>query len=155
MVLGAYFVQAQHLSWEAVYASLPVAILTALILYANEIPDRPGDAAAGKRTLPVRLPKRAIIAGYRGSTAVTFALIAVGAVTLLLPIWTLAALVTIPMAAGVARALDRYYESPYELMPHLGTNVQLHLYTGLLLIAGYVVAIVIGHLAPDAATWLR
>ena len=108
----------------------------------------------GSGRCPCGCPKRAIIAGYRASTAVTFALIAVGAVTLLLPVWTLAALVTIPMAAGVARALDRYYDSPYELMPFLGTNVQLHLYTGLLLIAGYVVAIVIGHLAPGASAWL-
>src|SRR5207247_9505751 len=103
MVLGAYFVQAQRLSWEALYASLPVAIFIALVLYANEIPDRPGDAAAGKRTLPVRLPKAVVVGAYRGSTAVAFVLIAVGAVSLLLPIWTLAALVTIPMAQGVAR----------------------------------------------------
>jgi 1,4-dihydroxy-2-naphthoate octaprenyltransferase len=155
MVLGAFFVQAQHLSWEAFYASLPVAILTALILYANEIPDRAGDGAAGKRTLPVRLSKQAIVAGYRMSAATVFGLIAVGSVTLLLPIWALAALITIPMAIGIARALDRYYESPYELMPHLGTNVQLHLYTGLLLICGYVVADLVAHLAPTASAWLR
>jgi 1,4-dihydroxy-2-naphthoate polyprenyltransferase len=59
MVLGAYYVQAQRFSGEAVYASLPVAILIALVLYVNEIPDRPGDAKAGKRTLPVRLPPNA------------------------------------------------------------------------------------------------
>jgi 1,4-dihydroxy-2-naphthoate octaprenyltransferase len=155
MVLGAFFVQAQHLSWEAFYASLPVAILIALVLYANEIPDRPGDAASGKRTLPVRLSKRAIVGGYRASTATTFALIAIGAVTLLLPVWSLAALITIPMAIGIARALDRYYDSPYELMAHLGTNVQLHLYTGLLLVGAYVVADLIAHLAPSASAWLR
>ncbi len=155
MVLGAYFVQAQHLSWEAFYASLPVAILIALVLYANEIPDRPGDAAAGKRTLPVRFSHRAIVAGYRGATATAFALIAIGAATLLLPIWALVALATIPMAIGIARALDRYYDSPYELMAHLGTNVQLHLYTGLLLVGGYVVADLIAHLAPTASAWLR
>jgi 1,4-dihydroxy-2-naphthoate octaprenyltransferase len=155
MVLGAFFVQAQHLSWEAFYASLPVAILIALVLYANEIPDRPGDAAAGKRTLPVRFSKRAIVGGYRASTATAFALIAIGAVTLLLPIWSLAALITIPMAIGIARALERYYDSPYELMSHLGTNVQLHLYTGLLLVGGYVLADLIAHLAPSASAWLR
>ena len=55
----------------------------------------------------------------------------------------------------MARALDRFYDSPYELMQYLGTNVQLHLYTGLLLLAGYVVAIVVGHLAPHASVWLR
>jgi 1,4-dihydroxy-2-naphthoate octaprenyltransferase len=155
MVLGAFFVQAQHLSWEAFYASLPVAILIALVLYANEIPDRAGDAAAGKRTLPVRLSKRAVVGGYRAATSLAFALIAVGAATLFLPLWAVVALATIPMAVRVARALDRYYDSPYELMPHLGTNVQLHLSTGLLLVAGYVVADLVAHLAPSASAWLR
>jgi 1,4-dihydroxy-2-naphthoate octaprenyltransferase len=55
MLLGAYVVQTGTLSWEAAIASVPVAILVALILYVNEIPDLVGDAAAGKRTLPVRL----------------------------------------------------------------------------------------------------
>jgi hypothetical protein len=40
-------------------------------------------------------------------------------------------------------------------MPHLGTNVQLHLYTGMLLICAYVVADLIAHLAPSASAWLR
>ena len=69
--------------------------------------------------------------------------------------WTLVALATVPLAARVARALDRFYDSPYELMPYLGTNVQLHLYTGLLLLAGYIVAIVVGHVAPHASIWMR
>ena len=38
-------------------ASIPVAILVALILYVNEIPDRAATQRAGKRTLPVRLPR--------------------------------------------------------------------------------------------------
>jgi len=31
----------------------------------------------------------------------------------------------------------------------------LHLYTGLLLVGGYVVADLIAHLAPSASAWLR
>src|SRR5439155_943477 len=72
MALGAYYVQARHFSWEAVYASVPVGILVALILYVNEVPDRPGDAAAGKRTLPVRLSKEAVVALYALSVAAAF-----------------------------------------------------------------------------------
>ena len=55
MLLGAYVVQTRGaLAWEPFVASIPVALLVALILYVNEIPDRRGDARAGKRTLPVR-----------------------------------------------------------------------------------------------------
>ncbi|HEV3471677.1 MAG TPA: prenyltransferase, partial [Actinomycetota bacterium] len=64
MVLGSYFVVAERLSWEAFYASLPVALLIMLVLYVNQIPDRPADAKAGKRTIVVRLPREAIVTGY-------------------------------------------------------------------------------------------
>ena len=142
MVLGSYFVQAQRLTFEAVYVSIPVAILIALVLYVNEIPDRAGDSAAGKRTLPVRLSKDAVIAGYIGSVAVTYGSIAVGAVTGLIPRPAIIALATIPMAIRVARALRRDYDDPYALMfSGMGPNVQLHLFTGLLLLVGYLVSI--------------
>ena len=65
MLLGAYVVQSGgSISVEAVAAIVPIAILVALILYVNEIPDREGDARAGKRTLPVILPRRSVVAGY-------------------------------------------------------------------------------------------
>ena len=58
MLLGAYVVQTGGaLAWEPFVASLPIALLVALILYVNEIPDRRGDARAGKRTLPVRFSR--------------------------------------------------------------------------------------------------
>jgi 1,4-dihydroxy-2-naphthoate polyprenyltransferase len=142
MLLGAYFVQAERFTFEAIYLSIPVAILIALVLYVNEIPDRAGDAAAGKRTLPVRLSKEAVIRGYVGAVMVAYALIAVGAVAGILPRPTLIALATIPMAARVGRALRRDYDDPYALMfSAMGTNIKLHLFTGLLLFAGYLIAI--------------
>ena len=155
MVLGAYFVQAERFTLEAIYASVPVAILIALVLYVNEIPDRAGDAAAGKRTLPVRLSKDAVIAGYVWATAVTYGLIAVGAIVGILPRPTIIALATIPMAVRVARALRRDYEDPYALMfSGMGLNVQLHLFTGLLLFAGYLVAIGADRLLDGAPAFL-
>jgi 1,4-dihydroxy-2-naphthoate octaprenyltransferase len=142
MLLGAYFVQAERFTFEAIYLSIPVAILIALVLYMNEIPDRAGDAAAGKRTLPVRWSKEAVIGVYAWSVGVTYALIAVGALGGLLPRPTLIALATIPLAVRVTRALRRDYDDPYALMfSAMGSNIKLHLFTGLLLFAGYLVAI--------------
>jgi 1,4-dihydroxy-2-naphthoate octaprenyltransferase len=142
MVLGSYFVQAQRLTFEAVYVSIPVAILIALVLYVNEIPDRAGDSAAGKRTLPVRLSKDAVIGGYLGAVALAYGLIAAGALTGVMPRPTIIALGTIPLAIRVARALRRDYDDPYTLMfSGMGVNVQLHLFTGLLLFAGYMISI--------------
>jgi len=155
MVLGAYYVQAQRFTWEALYASLPVAILIALILYVNEVPDRAGDAAAGKRTLPVRLSKDAVIAVYEWSSGIAFGLILVGGLSGLMVRPTLIAVATIPLAVQVVRGLRANYDNPYALMADMAVNIKLHLYTGLLLIAGYVVAIVAAHLIDRPPVFLR
>jgi 1,4-dihydroxy-2-naphthoate octaprenyltransferase len=152
MALGAYFVQAQEYDLEPLLASLPVGILVALILYVNEVPDRPADAAAGKRTLPVRLSKEAVVNLYAVAVATAFALIAVFAITGLTPRPTIIALAAAPLALTVYRALRESYDSPYALMPAMGKNIQLHLATGVLLILGYVIAI-ISDAAMDDPPW--
>jgi 1,4-dihydroxy-2-naphthoate octaprenyltransferase len=155
MTMGAYYVQAQRWSWEAFYVSLPVAILIALVLYVNEVPDRPGDAAAGKRTLPVRWSKKAVIAAYVGAVAVAFGLIAGGAIAGVIVRPAILALLAAPLATQVYRGLRDHYESPYQLMPFMGKGVQLHLATGLLLLAGYLIAIVASHLSGHPPVFLR
>ncbi len=105
MTLGAYYVQAQRFSWPLLYASLPVGILIALVLYVNEIPDRRGDELAGKRTLPVRLPRESVIAGYGAAVIAAFGLIVAGALLGILPPWTLLSLAAAPLAVSVQRAL--------------------------------------------------
>ena len=142
MALGAYFVQARQYDLEPLLASIPVGILIALILYVNEVPDRPADAAAGKRTLPVRLSPEATIQGYAGAVAVTFGLIAVFAISGLIVRPAIIALAAAPLALPVSRALREHFDEPYALMPAMAKNIQLHLATGLLLVLGYVIAII-------------
>ena len=150
MLLGAYVVQTGGtLTWEPVVASLPIALLVALILYVNEIPDRRGDARAGKRTLPVRLPKATVVGGYRLAAVAAYAILVVGVAAGLLPIPALLALLSIPLALQVSRGLEPNYDNPYALMAVMGVNVKLHLYAGLLLLGGYLVALAAGALAPS------
>jgi 1,4-dihydroxy-2-naphthoate polyprenyltransferase len=143
MALGAYFVQARAYALEPFLASLPVAILIALVLYVNEVPDRRADAAAGKGTLPVRFSKETIVRGYEAAVVLAFGLIVLFAATRVTPWSTLIALPAAPLALPVRRALRDHYDAPYALMPAMGRNIQLHLATGMLLILGYVIAIAV------------
>jgi 1,4-dihydroxy-2-naphthoate octaprenyltransferase len=147
MLLGAYVVQTGRLAWEPLVASIPVGILVALILYVNEIPDRAGDAQAGKRTLPVRLSPASVQAGYLGGALLAFAVIVAGVAGGILPWPTLAALAAIPMALRIHRGIQANYDSPYTLMAVMGRNVNLNLVVGGLLLAGYVVTLVLSALA--------
>jgi 1,4-dihydroxy-2-naphthoate octaprenyltransferase len=141
MALGAYFVQAQEYDLEPLLASLPVGILIALVLYVNEVPDRPADEAADKLTLPVRFSKNVIVNAYATAVALAFGLIVVFAVAGWIVRPTLIAVAAAPLAVPVYRALRDHYEEPYTLMPAMAKNIQLHLATGALLILGYVIAI--------------
>lgn len=139
-VLGAYFVAAQQFSWGAAVASIPVALFVMLILYVNQIPDRTGDAIAGKRTLAVRLSKKAIVGGYLISALMGFAVIPAGVITGLMPWPTLIGLVGLPLAWIIWRRIDRDYDEPYALMGAMGYNIGLHALVGVALIAGYLIA---------------
>jgi 1,4-dihydroxy-2-naphthoate octaprenyltransferase len=156
MLLGAFVVQTRGaLSWEPVVASLPVALLVALILYVNEIPDRRGDARAGKRTLPVRLSRQTVVTGYRLAAAGAYLILVAGVVLGVLPIPALLALLTIPLALQVSRGLEPNYDNPYGLMAVMGVNVKLHLYAGLLLLVGYGLVLIAGAVAPSLPLFLR
>ncbi|HEX7196950.1 MAG TPA: prenyltransferase, partial [Candidatus Limnocylindria bacterium] len=147
MLLGAYVVQTGRLAWEPFLLSLVPGILIALILFVNEIPDRRSDAQAGKRTLPVRFAPDAIRTGYLVAALAAFAVIAVGAIGGVLPWPTLIALAAVPLAFRVHEGLKVHYDSPYTLMAVMGSNVNLNLVVGGLLLAAYVVTIVAMRLA--------
>jgi len=112
----------------------------------NEIPDRTGDAAAGKRTLPVRLPAAVVTNGYLVAALAAFGVVLAGVIGGLLPPFTLLALAALPLVFRVYRGIQANYSSPYALMSFMGVNVNLHLYAGLGLLAGYVIAIVVAQL---------
>jgi 1,4-dihydroxy-2-naphthoate octaprenyltransferase len=142
MLLGAYAVQSRgEISWEAAAASVPLGFLVAMILYVNEIPDRVGDSRTGKRTLPVRWSRGLVIRGWEVSVIAAFAAVAGGVGAGLLPVPSLLAFLAVPLALRVRSGLIRFYDEPYPLMPFMAANIKLHMTVGLLLLAGYLAAL--------------
>jgi 1,4-dihydroxy-2-naphthoate polyprenyltransferase len=155
MLLGAYVVQTRGaLAWEPVAASIPIALLVALILYVNEIPDRRGDARAGKRTLPVRFSPRAVIGGYNAAVVLAYVAVVVAVIAGFLPIPALLMLLTIPLARRVSAGLAPNYDNPYGLMAFMGVNVQLHLAAGALLLIAYVIVLAAMAVMPGVDLYL-
>jgi 1,4-dihydroxy-2-naphthoate octaprenyltransferase len=155
MLLGAYVVQTRGaLAWEPVVASIPVALLVALILYVNEIPDRRGDAHAGKRTLPVRLSRDAVVRGYDLAAIAAYAVVVGGVLAGILPLTALLVLLTIPLARRVHDGLRPNYDNPYGLMAVMAVNIRLHLLAGLLLLAAYVLVLMGSAIVPEVPLFL-
>jgi 1,4-dihydroxy-2-naphthoate octaprenyltransferase len=145
IVGGTYAALAGTWSWSAALAALPIAIAVALILFINSFQDRDADAAANKITSVVRLgSKQRAFHVYAGATAAVYisivALVAAGP----LPVWSLIALLTAPLALfAVRRGRDRT-ESIHELLPINAATIGMHLSMGLMLALGVVLAAVTG-----------
>jgi 1,4-dihydroxy-2-naphthoate polyprenyltransferase len=75
LVAGTYLALRQELSWAALAPSFPLALLIAAFLWINELPDATADAAAGKRTLVVRLGRRRAAQHLAALLALPFALL--------------------------------------------------------------------------------
>ena len=71
-VCGAAWLQTGEFEWQALAISIPVSCWVANILLINEVPDACSDAAAGKRTLVVRLGRQAASYLYLGLSLVAF-----------------------------------------------------------------------------------
>ena len=139
MVGGAYYVQAQRFTPEMWYASLPVGLLIAAVIYINEFPDYVADKAAGKKTLIVKLGRQAAVPGYVALMLGTYLLVAVGVLLGLLSWPTLVAFLTLPLAVRGIQGLRQFYDQTPQLIPSNAVTIQVQLVTGLLLVAAVVV----------------
>jgi 1,4-dihydroxy-2-naphthoate octaprenyltransferase len=124
-------------------ASLPVGFLVAAILHANNLRDLDIDRQVGKRTL-------ATMFGRTGARIEYYVLVGGTYLSLLLvvllgyaPWLTMISLVTLPLAFKLMRIAATETE-PRELQPVLRQTARLHLQFGVLLVAGWITAIVIG-----------
>jgi len=138
MCLGSYYVQSMRLSWEPVIASLPIALLIAVVVYINEFQDSRADEAVGKRTLVVRLGLKAAARGYVVILALVYLIPILAVSARHLTPYGLLVLVSLPLAVKAGRTALLHYEDRLELVPANATTILIHLTVGLLLTLGYL-----------------
>jgi 1,4-dihydroxy-2-naphthoate octaprenyltransferase len=135
--LGSYFVQAQHLSLEAVLATLPCGIMLFSMIVINELPDLEEDKRAGKLTLIARYGKHSGIKLYLVSWAATYLVIVMGVAIQVLPPLTLIALLSFPLVYRSIKILFKHYGDPRRLAPANLDMIKAHSFTSLLIIGAY------------------
>ena len=109
-VAGSYFVQQEKLEWEAFALAVPVGLLAAAILVVNNVRDIETDRRAGKRTLAVRLGRARTRTLYSAMLLVADA--ALIPVAFALSAWVLLPIVTLPLAARLARTVRGHVDGP-------------------------------------------
>lgn len=138
MVLGSYYVQTNQLSWIPFFASVPVGILIALVLYINEFPDYEADKTVNKRTLVVILGKKKAIKIYYLLLGFIYLWVILGVITKIFPYFALMVFITLPLCLKAVKVAKSNYDKIYELLPANAATIGLHLTIGLLLSGSYI-----------------
>ena len=141
MVLGSYYVQAQNVVLDPLLAAVPVGCLITAILWINEIPDYTADKAVGKKTLVVRVGRKRGADLYAVIVTAAYAWTVVMVALRCMPLASLIALVTLPLAIKAISAARKYSEKPQAMIVANLSTIRLHLLFGALLVVGYVLPI--------------
>jgi 1,4-dihydroxy-2-naphthoate octaprenyltransferase len=138
-ILGMYFALSGVYTWSIVVACVPSGFLVHNLLLLNEFPDAEADTQASRKTLPITMGKNRTAVFYSAVVIVMYLWIIGWVAAGIMPVWSLLALLTIPLAIrAIIGAL--HYDDPSKLMPGMAANVMVVLLTQLLLGIGYIVA---------------
>jgi 1,4-dihydroxy-2-naphthoate octaprenyltransferase len=105
MVTGAYYVQQQNVSADALLISIPFGVLVALVLLANNMRDVAYDRSKGIQTLAIMLGERRGISVYLGLIVAAYLAVVVMAVVGPLTLWSLIVLLSTPLAVKLLRQM--------------------------------------------------
>ncbi len=142
MVWGGHFVQVGRLEILPLLISLPIGILVAAILFANNLRDIEDDNKSGYNTQASMLGRKYARIVYGGMLLLAYGVLALLVIIGKAPIWSLAALISIPAALKVNKIIQ---ESLKQDRKHLAMvdvmTAQLHFQFGIL----FTIGLVLGH----------
>ena len=137
VVVGADYVQRGQFFLIPSVAAVSYALLIANILIANGFPDARSDAQVGKRTLAVRLGPRAGAVAYLALALLAHVWVAAMVWAVVLPVQTLWALASAPLALTAGALLLRHGDQPARLRPALVLGIAAAVVHGLGLALGF------------------
>lgn len=143
IIVGAYYVMARAVDWRLVWVSIPIGLMVAAILHANNLRDLEADRSVNKRTLAVMLGREGARVEYRLLVYGAYVALLVLVLTDYLPAPALAAYLTLPQARALVRTFDTETD-PLKLHPAQGQTAQLHGRFGLLMVVGWLVGLAFG-----------
>ncbi len=132
MFIGVFYVASGALDWRAAAASLPLGLMIAAVLLANNLRDVETDRKAGITTIAVVLGRERGMKLYKYMIFISYAMVAAMAIIGILPITALAALLSLPAALKLVSEAERR-GPPVDFDPQ---TAKLVTQFGALLIAG-------------------
>ncbi|MBI5929488.1 MAG: 1,4-dihydroxy-2-naphthoate octaprenyltransferase [Chloroflexi bacterium] len=142
IVLGTYYVLAEKVNNDTIWASLPIAFLVANILHANNLRDLEADKARNKRTLAVIFGRRFAVLEYQFLTAGAFVATLILVILNIAPVMTLIVIFLLAEAV-VLCMMAQHKDNPAELHQVFVRTARLHRWFGIAYVVGWLIGILI------------
>ena len=139
-IMGFYFIQTSTYTLPAIVAAIPSGILVHNLLLLNEFPDAEADREAGRKTLPITIGKARASILYSVFTSIVYLWIIGAVVAGLMPLFSLIALLTLPIAVRAIQGAIKYRGKIEQLIPAMRDNVLVVLLTQVFLGVGYILS---------------
>ncbi len=137
--MGGYFLQTGIFPDLASFmVSIPFGLLTAAILYANEIPDFEDDTQVGKNNLANALPRERAYLGYYALSILGLISIVISVTLGYLNAWSLIALGAIVLVSRAGTVLKKYPSDKVRLIESSKLSIAIQTLVSLILIGSVV-----------------
>jgi len=138
VVLGTYYALTKHLNGDIILVSIPPGILTALLLFLNEFPDAEADKKGGRYHLIIHFGKKKSSFIYLWGMVLNYSIILIAPfLGMAIPFTVYFALLTMPLALKAFLIVLNNPHKLSKLIPALGMNVGVVIFTDLLLALGF------------------
>jgi 1,4-dihydroxy-2-naphthoate octaprenyltransferase len=140
IVFGVWYVLTGKVTAEPFLISFVPGIFTMNVGVVSNTFDYHDDVRSGKRTLSVRFGQAAALRIIAITTVVAYLSIVLGALSGILPIWTLLALLTVPLALNMLHHAGKYADESH-YTPAMGRIIALSSVATAILITAYILEI--------------
>jgi 1,4-dihydroxy-2-naphthoate octaprenyltransferase len=140
MVMGTDFSLTGTYSWTAFIASLVPFFLVSNLLLLNQFPDAEPDRTVGRRHFPIVVGRKKSSLIYSAFLLLTYLSIGIGVGLGYLPALSLLGLITLVAAIPTGISAFRYADQMDKLIPFMGLNVLITVFTPILVGIGLLIA---------------
>ncbi len=138
-VIGTYLLFTGTASATVVLASVVVGLLVTAIVYIGNVPDAEADAKVGKKTVSVRLGRKAVKKLAPAYYIAIYALIILGAALGLFPVWTILSLLALPIVIQIIKITREHYDDIPKFAPSILKTVKTFALSTILFATGFII----------------
>ena len=141
IVLGTYFIQTSEITSAALMGGIFVGVLSSLVLFITSFPDHDADKSKGRKTLVIVLGKQKATSMFWIFPIIAYSILFSGIIFEIFPIYSLIALVVIPLIIKSGKSLRKNFDDVQGLVPAMASTITFSRVTGALFVIGFLITL--------------